>query len=290
MNKISMKQLRYFRALSQHSHFGRAAEACDVSQPALSFQIKELEATLGGQLVERGNRGSHLTPLGKRVAERVQSILGAVDELGKFARSTQAPFGGQLRIGAISTVAPYLFPTVIKNLTRRYPGLEVRPREAITQKLVADLLNADLDVALMALPVPEPSLTGVELLKEEFVLVRAFEDDEKPVPDAKMLREMELLLLEEGHCFRDQALSFCESSEPRYLMQGSSLATLVQMVGAGIGVTLIPKMAISLETRAANVSVARLPPPRPTRTLGLVWRKTHPLQTQFMDLAGDLLV
>ena len=287
MKDVSIKQLRYFKALAQHRHFGRAAEACSVSQPAISLQVKELEETLGVQLVERGNRRTKLTDLGVAIADRVQKILREVDELGSYARSVQPTLTGELRIGAISTVAPYLLPAVVKNLNRHYPGLQVRPREAITQKLVADLLDAELDAALLALPVAEPSLSSIELLEEEFVLVRSFEDAEKPVPDAKMLREMELLLLEEGHCFRDQALSFCGA--PRYLMQGSSLSTLVQMVGAGIGVTLIPKMAITLETRSANVSVARLPPPRPTRSIGLVWRKTHPLSEQLTEIA-DIIV
>ncbi|MGE0488287.1 MAG: hydrogen peroxide-inducible genes activator [Vulcanimicrobiota bacterium] len=288
MNRISMKQLRYFKALAQHRHFGRAAEACAVSQPALSSQISKLEEILGLHLVERGTRRTHLTGLGEAFAARVRDILRAVDELSSFARSAHGPMAGELSIGAIPTIAPYLLPQAIQNLHKHYPGLEIRPREAVTQKLVADLLDARLDAALMALPSSEPALTEAHLFDEEFVLVRPFEDAQKPVPDARMLREMELLLLEEGHCFRDQALSFCGGA-PRYLMEGSSLSTLVQMVGAGIGVTLIPKMAVNLETRSANVSVARLPQPRPSRSIGLVWRKTNPLSDQLAEIAGLLL-
>ncbi len=288
MSEISIRHLRYFRALAQHGHFGRAAEECSVSQPALSIQVKQFEEILGVQLVERGGRGTRLTPLGVATAERIQAILRAVDELSNYVRSGQSTFSGELRIGAISTVAPYLLPTVVKNIAHHYPGLKVRPREGITQKLVADLLGADLDAALMALPEPEPSLTSVELLTEEFVLVRPFEDQGKPVPDARMLREMELLLLAEGHCFRDQALSFC-GPNPRSLMVGSSLSTLVQMVGAGIGVTLIPRMAVPLETRSADVSIARLPAPQPTRTIGLVWRKSNPLSQQLLEISKIVL-
>lgn len=284
MKRITIRQLRYFKALAHHAHFGRAAEECSVSQPALSLQIKQLEEILGAQLVERGGRGTRLTALGEAIAERIQGILLRVDELGNYAQSIQSTLTGEFRIGAIPTVAPYLLPTVVKNLALHCPGLKVRPREAITQKLIADLLDADLDAALMALPIPDPSLTSVELLTEEFVLVRPFEDQEKPVPDARMLREMELLLLEEGHCFRDQALSFC-SSAPKSLMEGSSLSTLVQMVGAGIGVTLIPKMAVTLERRSADVSISRLAPPRPTRTIGLVWRRSNPLSEQLSEIA-----
>lgn len=291
MSQISLKQLRYFRALADNTHFGRAAEACSVSQPALSLQIKEFERILGVELVERGGRGVHLTPLGQTVADQARDILRAVEELEGQARCLETSLSGELRLGAISTVAPYLLPKVVKNLARHFPGLKVRPREAITQKLVMDLLNGELDAAILALPVSEPSLAHVELLSEEFVLVRPFEDNEKPVPDAKMLRKMELLLLEEGHCFRDQAISYCNNSAstPTYLMEGSSLSTLVQMVGAGIGVTLIPKMAVHLETNAANVSVARLPPPRPSRSIGLVWRKTSPLGERLAETAKFLL-
>ncbi len=279
---ISMRHLRYFDALAQHSHFGRAAEMCAISQPALSIQIKELEAMLGASLVERGARQIRLTPLGDAFALRVRDILRAVDELGDLARASFSPLMGRLRIGVIPTVAPYLLPRVIKALVARYPGLDLRPREAVTQTLIADLLEGRLDTAIVALPVSEPSLTEQALFDEEFVLVRPPEDADKPVPNSDMLREMRLLLLEEGHCFRDQALSFCNLSAavPRDLMEGSSLSTLVQMVGAGIGVTLIPEMAVPVEIRSAHVSVARLAAPRPSRTIGMIWRKSNPLAEQ----------
>jgi len=288
MTDISMKHLRYFEALAQHGHFGRAAAACAISQPALSLQMKELEEILGAPLVERGARKIRLTSLGEAFAARARDILRAVDELGELARASRGQLAGQLRIGVIPTVAPYLLPTLVTDLTQRYPDLDLRPREAVTQKLIEDLLDGRLDTAIVALPTSEPSLNEVALFEEEFVLVRPLEDADKPVPNSEMLREMRLLLLEEGHCFRDQALSFCtmSSSLPRDLMEGSSLSTLVQMVGAGIGVTLIPEMAVPFETRSAPVSVARLPRPRPTRTVGMVWRKTNPLSDQLTRIAG----
>ena len=288
MTDISMKHLRYFEALAQHGHFGRAAAACAISQPALSLQMKELEEILGAPLVERGARKIRLTSLGEAFAVRARDILRAVDELGDLARASHGQLAGQLRIGVIPTVAPYLLPTLVTDLTQRYPDLDLRPREAVTQKLIEDLLDGRLDTAIVALPTSEPSLNEVALFEEEFVLVRPLEDADKPVPNSEMLREMRLLLLEEGHCFRDQALSFCtmSSSLPRDLMEGSSLSTLVQMVGAGIGVTLIPEMAVPFETRSAPVSVARLPRPRPTRTVGMVWRKTNPLSDQLTRIAG----
>ncbi|MFG1308994.1 hydrogen peroxide-inducible genes activator [Xanthobacter tagetidis] len=286
---VSMKQLRYFDALAQHGHFGRAAEACAISQPALSLQMKDLEDILGAPLVERGMRRIRLTSLGEEFALRVRDILRAVDELDDLARSSHAPLAGRLRIGVIPTVAPYLLPRVIKRLTERFPGLDLRPREAVTQRLVEDLVEGRLDTAIVALPVSEPALAEHPLFDEEFVLVRPLEDADAPVPNPQMLREMRLLLLEEGHCFRAQALSFCkmESRVPRDLMEGSSLTTLVQMVGAGIGVTLIPEMAVQIETRSAAVSVARLDP-RPSRTIGMVWRRTNPLAGQFEQI-GEIV-
>ena len=282
-----MRHLRYFDALARHGHFGRAAEDCAISQPALSLQIKELEDLLGAPLVERGARQIRLTPLGEDFAQRVREILRSVDELGDLARASVGPLAGRLRIGVIPTVAPYLLPRVIKALAARYPDLDLRPRETVTQVLIDDLLNGRLDTAIVALPVSEPALTEQPLFDEEFILVRPPEDAGKPVPNPETLREMRLLLLEEGHCFRDQALSFCmlSPSAPRDLMEGSSLSTLVQMVGAGIGVTLIPEMAVAVETRSAQVSVARLPQPRPLRTIGMVWRKTSPLARQLAQVA-----
>ncbi|SMX46794.1 hydrogen peroxide-inducible genes activator [Actibacterium lipolyticum] len=287
MNRISMKHLRYFEALARNRHFGRAAEDCSISQPALSVQIKELEGLISAPLVERGTRQIRLTGLGEEFASRVSDILRAVDELEDLARATQAPLIGRLRIGVIPTVAPYLLPEVIKSLTLHYPGLDLHPRETVTQKLIKDLLKARLDMAIVALPISEPSLVEVPLFDEEFVLLRPLEDADKPVPNPEMLQQMRLLLLEEGHCFRDQAISFCKmsSSLPRELMEGSSLSTLVQMVGAGIGVTLIPEMAVPIETRSASVSLARLPDPRPSRTIGMVWRKSNPLSDQLANIA-----
>ncbi|MFP4359104.1 MAG: hydrogen peroxide-inducible genes activator [Alphaproteobacteria bacterium] len=284
---ISMKHLRYFDALARHRHFGRASVACGVSQPALSVQIKELEDTIGAPLVERGGRRVGLTSLGEAFEIRVREILRAVDELGDLARAAQGPLTGRLRIGLIPTVAPYLLPSLIKELARRHPGLDVRPREAVTQKLVDDLAEGRLDTAIVALPVSEPALTEMPLLEEEFVLVRPLADADDPVPDADMLGRMRILLLEEGHCFREQAISFCNMSrlDPRDLVEGSSLSTLVQMVAAGIGLTLVPEMAVAIETRSAAVAVARLPAPRPVRTIGMVWRKTNPLADRLEHVA-----
>ncbi|MBI1218006.1 MAG: LysR family transcriptional regulator [Rhodobacteraceae bacterium] len=286
MINLTFKQLRYFEALARHAHFGRAADACAISQPALSMQIKELEEELGTALFERGARQVRLTNFGEAFALRVRNILRSVDELGDLARASQDRLVGRLRIGVIPTIAPYLLPTIIGNLTRLNADLDIHVRETLTPKLLRELAEGRLDTAIVALPVSEPSLTEVALFSEDFVLVRPGEDEGKPVPNREMLREMRLLLLEEGHCFRDQALSFCNlHSAPRELLDGSSLSTLVQMVGAGIGVTLIPEMAVAVETRSAAVSVARFRNPTPSRTIGMIWRKTSPLASQLLQIS-----
>jgi LysR family transcriptional regulator, hydrogen peroxide-inducible genes activator len=287
MDQVTLKQLRYFDALARHCHFGRAAEACAISQPALSMQIKEMEEALGGVLLERGARQVRLTNFGEKVAQRVRDILRSADELGDFARASRDRLVGPLRIGMIPTIAPYLLPTVIANLARMHPELDIHVRETLTPRLIEEIAEGRLDTAIVALPVSEPSLAEVALFTENFLLVRPGNDEGTPVPSRQTLREMRLLLLEEGHCFRDQALSFCnmQSSSPREVLDASSLSTLVQMVSAGIGVTLIPEMAVAVETRSASVSVARFKNPQPSRTVGMIWRKTSPLARQLLQIS-----
>jgi len=287
MNQMSLRQLRYFDALARHSHFGRAAAASAISQPALSMQIKELEQALGAALIERSARQVRLTSFGEEFALRVRDILHLVDELGDFARASRDRLSGRLRIGMIPTIAPYLLPVLMENLTRTHPEVDIYAREAMTSKLIQELAEGRLDTAVVALPISEPSFIEVSLFAEHFLLVRPREDAGTPVPTAKMLREMRLLLLEEGHCFRDQALAFCnmKSSLPRDMLDASSLSTLVQMVSAGMGVTLIPEMAMAVETRSARVSVARFKNPQPSRTIGMIWRKRSPLAPRLLQLS-----
>ncbi len=251
------------------------------------MQIKELEDVLGGVLIERSARQVALTEFGAEAARQVREILRAVDDLGDYARASQARLAGRLRVGMIPTVAPYLLPSVIDHLAHHYPQLDIHVRETVTPKLLQELADGRIDTAIVALPVSEPSLTEIALFTESFLLVRPAADAGLPVPGAESLREMRLLLLEEGHCFRDQALSFCrlQSSPPREVLDASSLSTLVQMVGAGIGVTLVPEMAVGVETRSASVSLARFPDPQPSRTVGMVWRRTNPLARQLTEIA-----
>ena len=246
-----------------------------------------MEETLGTGLFERGARKVRLTGFGEELASRVRDILRSVDELGDLARASHDRLVGRLRLGVIPTIGPYLLPAVVGTLTRLYPGLDIHVRETQTSRLIQELAEGRIDTAIVALPVSEPSLTEVPLFSEEFMLVRPAADSNKPVPSAETLRGMRLLLLEEGHCFRDQALSFCDfhAARPRELLDASSLSTLVQMVGAGIGVTLIPEMAVAVETRSAAVSLARFQKPRPSRSIGMVWRKKNPLARQLDQIA-----
>jgi LysR family hydrogen peroxide-inducible transcriptional activator len=285
MINVTLRQLRYFDALARHGHFGRAAEACSISQPALSMQIKEMEVALGGVLLERGARQVALTAFGEELLQRVREILRSVDELGDFARASRDRLAGRLRVGMIPTIAPYLLPKVIENLARLHPELEIHVRETLTPKLIKEVAEGRLDTAIVALPVSEPSLTEIALFRENFLLVRPGEQMGMPVPSRESLREMKLLLLEEGHCFRDQALSFCNMQSPLQTLDASSLSTLVQMVSAGMGVTLIPEMAVAVETRSAPVSVTRFKDPQPSRTIGMIWRKTSPLAGQLLQLS-----
>lgn len=286
---LTLRQLRYFEALARMGHFGRAAEASAISQPALSVQVKELEEMLGVELIERSARQVRLTSFGEEFVTRVRDILAAVDELGDLARAARSQLVGRLRIGIIPTMAPYLLPGMVARLMKDNAGLDINLRETVTPKLIEELIEGRLDTAIVALPVSEPRLTEVALLEENFLLVRHADESKMPVPNRDRLREMRLLLLEEGHCFRDQALSFCNVTagtvRPRELLDGSSLSTLVQMVGAGIGVTLIPEMSVGVETRSAPVSIARFEEPQPSRTIGMIWRKTSPIAAQLHHIA-----
>lgn len=291
MRGVTIKHLRYFDALARTGGFRRAAEQCHISQPALSLQIKEFEGMIGSPLVERGARSTSLTPLGMAVAEHVADILVRMGELEAFTRLAEGGLAGPLRLGLIPTIAPYLLPKVMRALASRFPALDIQPREAVTERQLEGLLSAQLDMAVLALPVSEPGLYEYPLFSEPFMLVQS-STSSAPSPgwDLRSLATMRLILLEEGHCFRDQALSFCSAvgMTTREIIEGSSLSTLVQMVGAGIGVTLIPQMAVAVESQAAPVTISPFAPPAPSRTIGLVWRKTSPLHDDYRRIGDHL--
>jgi len=296
MKNITLRQLQYFDTLASALHFGRAADVCAISQPALSMQIKVLEVQAAAPLFARSPKGLQLTPFGAEFAARARAILREVAALGDFVRAqTGDGLAGKVSLGVIPTVAPYFLPQMMAALSASFPALDLRLREAMTHTLLAELGEGRLDCAILALPLAAPQLAQMPLFAEDFVLVRPAADAARPVPDAQGLREMRLLLLEEGHCFRDQALAFCAmpanarpNNRPREVMDGSALTTLVQMVAAGMGVTLIPDMAVAVETRAAQVCIQRFPAPAPQRQIGMVWRKTSPIAGHLADLAQVL--
>ena len=286
MNNISAKQLRYFLAVAKHKNFQKAADECAISQPALSMRIKELEGMLG-QLIERGSKKFYLTQTGQALIAKAEIITQSFDDLKHLA--SKGDVINQLSIGAIPTVAPYLLPRILKTISKQYKDIIIEPKEAVTEKLVSYLISGKIDLALLALPTYQPLLNEVPLFEEEFLLIRHISDVNKPVPNNKELTNMKLLLLEEGHCLRSQTLSFCKvTSVPKNIMEGTTLTTLVQMVSAGIGVTLIPEISVPFETKLAKVLVSRFQQQKPKRTIGLVWRKSNPLTRQFNEIATVL--
>lgn len=272
--RLTLKQLQYFDAVARTLHFGRAAAACAVSQPALSVQIQDLEASLGVQLVERARSGIKLTRHGQEVALRARRILSEVLDLeGAVAAGGS---GGLVRLGVIPTIAPYLLPKVLRRVQDGHPDVELRIQESQTARLVERLLRGDLDVLLLALPIAEAGLVSLALFEDRFILaVPAAMRLAGPVA-LGALPQYRLLLLEEGHCLRDQALSVCQSAahESLVTLGASSLATLIELVAAGQGVTLVPEMCAAVVAGDARVRLIPLAEPAPSRTIGLVWRKS----------------
>jgi LysR family transcriptional regulator, hydrogen peroxide-inducible genes activator len=290
---ITLRQVRYLSALAEHRHFGRAAEACSVTQPALSMQIRELERFLGVQLVERRPGEVKLTEIGIEVAQRGAAVLTAARDLVDFARHRGRPLTGRLVLGVIPSLAPYLLPRLLPALHRRYPELRVELRETLTKPLVDELLNGTLDVVLLALPVGEGEVEAVRLFDDPFLL--AVPAGELSPGDAPLLaRDIDqdrLILLEEGHCLRDQALAYCGGlrREAGMGLGATSLATVMQMVANGYGITLVPQVAVDVDMRDERIRLLRFAEPEPTRTIGLAWRRTSPRKQDFAAL-GQLIV
>ena len=289
MVDVTLRQLRYFEAVARHGSFARAAEVVAISQPAMSVQIRALEDALGARLFDRGPRDVRMTRYGVAITARVRAILVVVDELSQAARALDGGLAGPLRLGVIPTVGPYLVASLSRLVAAAFPEAELRLRETTTARLIDEVGEGGLDAAIVALPVSEPRLVERPFLVEPFVLVRPQRDAGTPPPSRAALAATPLLLLEEGHCFRDQALAFCgHAPRSEAPLDGSSLSTLVQMVAADMGTTLIPAMAIEVETRAAAVTCDRFAPPEPSRTVGLVWRIESPLDAAMRTLAAVL--
>lgn len=288
----TLRQLAYLVELSARLNFRVAAEAQFVTQSTLSAGIKELESVLGAQLVERDNRNVRLTAIGEEVAGRARELLAAATDLAEAARSAARPLSGSLRLGAIPTVAPYLLPAAVPALRRAYPALKLYLREDVTRVLLERLRGGGLDLALIALPFDTGDLHVRELFRDELSLVtRAGTRGGGPVA-LRTVDPAEMLLLEDGHCLRDHAIAACGRRRGawRSAVEATSLTTLVQMVAGGLGVTLLPALALEGGILKGTGLVARpLAPPAPARTLALVARRTSPRRAE-ADLLADLLV
>ena len=289
---ITLRQLRYLTALAEHRHFGRAAEACAVTQPALSMQIRDLERFLGVELVERRPGDVVLTRVGVEVAERGERMLAAARDLVDVARHSGRVLSGRMMLGIIPSLAPYVLPKILPSLQRRYPELRVELRETQTRMLLDELARGTLDVVMLALPVGEAEIETLRLFEDPFLFAVPADD---PRPDTSHVTvddidPQQLILLEEGHCLRDQALAYCADSRRGDVGSGTlglgatSLATVMQMVANGYGVTLVPEVAIDVEVRDERVKLLRFTPPVPGRTIGLAWRHTSPRKVDFVAL------
>lgn len=286
---ITLKQLRYLAALAEHRHFGRAAEACAVTQPALSMQIRDLEKHLGADLVERRPGEVMLTEVGVEVSRRAERVLAGARDLAEFARHSGRLLSGKLRLGVIPTLAPYVLPQILPALQQRFPELRIELRETQTRTLLDELHRGALDAVLLALPVEDSDIETLALFEDAFLLALPAGDPLRSTArvGAQDVDQRRLILLEEGHCLRDQALAFCGTriEAPGATGLGAtSLATVMQMVANGYGVTLVPEIALDVEGRDARVKVLRFRDPEPARRIGLAWRRTSPRKADFVAL------
>jgi LysR family hydrogen peroxide-inducible transcriptional activator len=289
--ELKLKDLRYLVAVADQRHFGRAAARCFVSQPTLSAQLKKLEQALGVQLIERAPNNVSLTAVGEEIVARARRILEASDEVVALARSHHDPLSGRLRLALLPTIGPYLLPQVAPVIRKALPRLKLHLYEYQTAPLLAKLHAGELDVGILALPVELEGLESRELYREEFLLAVP---ERHPLAARERvrvadLRDETLLLLEEGHCLRDQALEVCSRVGVRDSQdfRATSLETLRQMVAAGAGVTLLPELAGRGAYRAGRgVALRPFVRPAPVRHIGAVWRKTTPRRAAIEAVCG----
>ncbi|KKW89594.1 MULTISPECIES: hydrogen peroxide-inducible genes activator [Sphingobium] len=286
----TLKQLQYLVALKEHGHFGKAADSCFVTQSTLSAGIRELESLVGITLVERTRRVVRFTALGDRIVEKAHRVLREAEELAAIAEASGKPLTGELRMSVIPTIAPFLLPHLLPKLRAERPELKLYLREETTQAAIESLRHGNVDCVLLALPFPTGELDS-EFLFQDRLYVAFPRDDPRDPPEwiaPEMIDETKLLLLEDGHCLKDHALAACNRPEIRAsaMMMGTSLHTLVQMVDNGLGMTIMPEMAISGGILDHTQITARpLRSERSHRDIALVWRKNSPREKEFRLLA-----
>ncbi|GHD93686.1 hydrogen peroxide-inducible protein [Streptomyces naganishii JCM 4654] len=290
----SLAQLRAFAAVAEHLHFRDAAAAIGVSQPALSGAVSALEEALGVTLLERTTRKVLLSPAGERIAVRTKAVLAEVGALLEEAEAVSAPFTGVLRLGVIPTVAPYLLPTVLRLVHDRYPDLDLQVHEEQTASLLEGLAAGRLDLLLLAVPLGVPGVVELPLFDEDFVLVTPLDHwlgGRDGIP-REALKELNLLLLDEGHCLRDQALDICREAgreDAPVTTTAAGLSTLVQLVAGGLGCTLLPRTALTVETsRSTRLLTARFADPAPSRRIALAMRAGAARAAEYQELAAAL--
>ena len=293
MHLPTLRQLEFLCAIADHGSFSKAADACHVTQPTLSAAIKEVEGLLGVQLIERESRGASLTPAGEAALERARIILSDTADLVSAARQAGAPLSGPFRLGAIPTIAPFLLPRTLKALRRAHPDLKLYLREDQTERLLDGLKARTLDAALIALPWDAPGIETMDLGDDEFMLVAP--TDHKLVRSAELaasdLADEDVLLLEDGHCLRDHALSVCRLPSKRggADVTATSLPTLVHMVAGGLGVSLLPKLAIDAGvTSGAEVELRAFEIPLIGRRIGIAWRTGSPRASE-AQMIGEIV-
>jgi LysR family hydrogen peroxide-inducible transcriptional activator len=290
---MNLRDLRYLVAVADHRHFGRAAAACFVSQPTLSMQIKKLEEELGVELIERAPRRVMLTPVGEEVVERAREVLREADGIREVARRAADPESGSLRLGIFPTLGPYLLPHVVPVVKERFPRLELLLVEEKTEEVLRRLRAGSLDAGVLALPIHDEQLHQEVLFTEDFVLAAPTDHElaagTGPATSAS-LKGQSVLLLDEGHCLRDQALSVCSlaGAEERDGFRATSLETLRQMVAAGVGVTLLPELAVEPPVPPSeDIVLRRFADPAPSRTIAMLWRRSSPFR-DFLPRLADV--
>ncbi|MDI9238955.1 DNA-binding transcriptional regulator OxyR [Lysobacter sp. LF1] len=289
---MNLRDLKYLVALADHKHFGRAAAASFVSQPTLSTQIKKLEDELGVALVERAPRRVMLTPVGREVAERARKVIADVEQMAEIARRSQDPEAGTVRLGLFPTLGPYLLPHIVPRLRQRFPRLELLLIEEKTDQILTRLRDGRLDAGLLALPIHDDQL-HVEVLFDEPFLLAVPQQHPMAEHDSLDLHDLDhqhLLLLEEGHCLRDQALDVCHmaGADERDGFRATSLETLRQMVAAGVGITLLPVLAVQPPVPASpDIRLLRFRGDAPHRQIAMVWRRSSAMGDFLMQLAAE---
>ncbi len=288
----TIRQLQYLVALRDYGHFGKAAESCFVTQSTLSASLRELETLVGVTLVERTRRVVRFTPLGLRISDKARRVLREAEELADMARAEGLPLTGELRMGVIPTIAPFLLPAILPRLRARWPELKLFLREETSQAACDALHRGQLDCVLLAAPYPCGDVELVDLFEDELLL--AFPPHENPPLSiaADAIDEQRLLLLEDGHCLKDHALAACNRPQLRAeaRMLGTSLHTLVQMVDNGLGLTLVPQMAVSAGIlNGTGIVTRRLDATVTSRRIALAWRKGSPRAAEFVML-GEALI